>query len=149
MALLGQCPRSEFVKCLRRRLWAPGRWTFMRVNWELGCQERASWSSYCCSGIWTQLLVTEGHSRGRIKALRSDRAIQESGAASWSGGVSSVFPPSLSQRWEQLERKLLSRLRASLLCILCLCLCLCLCTCLFSSSFGVFISSSFSCSLTD
>lgn len=79
MALFGQCPRSEFVIRLQSHLWAPGRWTFLRVNWELGCQDRASWSSYCCSGIWTQVLVIEG-SCGRIKALRSDGAVRVQGS---------------------------------------------------------------------
>lgn len=144
MALLGQCPRSEFVKLLQRRLRAPGRGSFIGGNREPGCQERASQSSYCCSGVGTRGLVAEDHSSGRIKALRSDRAIQESRAASWSRGEISVFPPSLSRRWEQLERKLLPQLGGPVIVSV-----MDVAVSVFVSSLGVFISSSFPCSLTD
>lgn len=121
VALLGQGPRSECMKLCRgasgllggEPLW--GR-RGGGADRELGCQDRAPWSRYCCIGVGARVSEVESHCCGRIEALRPDGATpeeseSESRAASCSRGEIRVFPPSLSRRWKQLERKRLPGLR--------------------------------------
>lgn len=116
VALLGQCPRSECMKLCRGASGLLGG----EPLW--GSKGGGSGTGVSGESFLVKLLLHRGlgpslggggHSCGRIKAPRSDGATPEEfepRTASWSRGEIRVFPPSLSRRWKQLERKLLPQL---------------------------------------